>query len=75
MTTGGGQIYETVMGVLGILIAPVWLYLIALSLRAGVTWGWPQGPRRDQRPASFWLCLLAYFALAVAFAWHGLGRL
>lgn len=31
--------YETVMGVIGIAIAPVWLCLIWLSVRSGATWG------------------------------------
>lgn len=75
MTTGSGQIYEAVMGVLGILIAPLWLYLIWLSVRTGVTSGWPQGPRRDRKPALFWLCLLAYLGLAIGFAGYGFSRL
>jgi hypothetical protein len=75
MTASSLPTYETVMGVLGILIAPLWLYLIWRSLRSGVTWGWPKGPKRDQRPGFFWLCMILYFGLAVAFAWHGFGRL
>jgi hypothetical protein len=63
------------MGALGILIAPLWLYLIWLSLRSGVTWGWPNGPTRSHKPAFFWLSMLAYFGLAVGFAWNGFIRL
>jgi hypothetical protein len=70
-----GQDYDAVMVVLGILIAPVWLWLIWMSLRSGETWGWVGGPSRTQRPALFWLCMLAYLGLATAFAWHGFTRL
>lgn len=75
MPTSIGNIYETVSGVLGILIAPLWLIVIWRSLKSGVTWGWPQGPRRGRRPALFWLSMLAYFGLFVGFAWHGIDRL
>ena len=70
-----GQTYQTFSGVLGILVAPLWLFLIWLSLKSGTIWGWPNGPRRDQKPVLFWLCLLAYFGLAIAFSWHGFGRI
>jgi hypothetical protein len=70
-----GSAYEAAMGVLGILIAPLWLGLIWLSVRSGVTWGWTAGPSRSQKPALFWLCMLTYFALAIGFAWRGIARL
>lgn len=70
-----GQIYDAVMAVFGILIAPLWIWLIWMSLSSGATWGWPRGPSRDRKPVLFWLCMLAYFGLAVGFAWHGYGRL
>ena len=69
------DVYENVMGVLGILIAPVWLWLVWLSVRSGVTWGWTDGPGRRQRPALFWLVMFAYLALAAGFAWRGFIRL
>lgn len=68
-------VYENVMGVVGILIAPLWLWLVWMSVRSGVTWGWAGGPNRRHRPALFWLVVLAYLALAVGFAWRGLARL
>ena len=69
------DVYENVMGVLGILIAPVWLWLVWLSVRSGVTWGWTDGPSHRQRPTLFWLVMFAYLALAVGFAWRGFIRL
>lgn len=69
------QAYETTMGLIGIVIAPLWLYLIWLSVRSGTTWGWPNGPRRSQRPALFWLSMAAYLGLAIGFAAYGLSRL
>ena len=69
------QIIEPVMGVLGILIAPLWLYLILMSLQSGTTWGWPGGPTRAKRPFFFWLCLSAYLCLAIGFAVRGYSRL
>ncbi len=70
-----GHGYDAVMGVLGILIAPVWLWLIWMSVRSGVTWGWTGGPSRAQRPALFWLCMFVFLGLAVGFAWRGFARL
>jgi hypothetical protein len=64
-------VYENAMGILGILIAPVWLWLIWMSFRSGVTVGWAGGPSRSHRPALFWLVMVAYLALAVGFAWRG----
>ena len=50
MTMSFGQAYETFMGALGILIAPLWLYLVWLSLRSGITWGlMAQGAIRNRR--------------------------
>jgi FtsH-binding integral membrane protein len=68
------SVYENLMGVLGILISLVWLWLVWMSVRSGVTWGWAGGPTRRQRPALFWLVMLAYLALALGFAWRGLVR-
>ena len=68
-------LYDDVMGAARILVAALWLWLIWMSVRSGVTWGWAGGPNRRQRPALFWLVMVAYLALAVAFAWHGLARL
>jgi hypothetical protein len=70
-----GNIFEIMMGVLGLLIAPIWLWLVRLSVNSGVVWGWASGPTRSQKPALFWLVMVAYLALAVGFAWHGLARL
>lgn len=67
--------YETVMGVIGIAIAPVWVYLIWLSVRSGSTWGWPLGPRRAERPLRFWITMAAYLGGAIGFAAHGSSRL
>lgn len=69
------QAYETIMGALGIIIAPVWLYLIWLSVRSGATWGWPTGPRRSEQPAFFWSAMLVYLGLAIGFAARGASRL
>ena len=69
------QAYEAMMGVIGIVIAPFWLYIIWLSVRSGSMWGWPSGPRRSERPALFWLAMVAYLGLAIGFAGHGLSRL
>lgn len=69
------QVYETAMGILGIAFAPVWLFLIWLSLRSGGTWGLSRGPSRNRKPLLFWLCMLAYFGLAMGFAWRGFARL
>ena len=67
--------YETVMGVIGIAIAPVWLCLIWLSVRSGSTWGWPRSPRRAERPLRFWISMAAYLSVAIGFAAHGWSRL
>ena len=68
-------VFDTAMGVLGILIAAVWLWLIWMSVRSGVVWGWAGGPARSQKPLLFWLIMLAYVAIATGFAWRGLARL
>jgi len=68
------QAYETTMGVIGIVIAPLWLYLIWLSVRSGSTWGWTAGPRRSERPVFFWLTMVVYLGLAIGFAAYGLSR-
>lgn len=69
------EIFSTVTGVLGILIAPVWLWLIWMSVTEGKIQGWARGPSRTKRPLLFWLCIFAYLALAVGFAWRGVTRL
>lgn len=68
-------VYEIVTGVLGILIALLWLWLVWTSVRSDVTWGWGSGPSRRQRPALFWLVMLFYLVLALGFAWNGFARL
>lgn len=69
------NIHETAMGILGMLIAPVWLWLLTMSIRSGVVWGWAGGPTRSRRPTFFWLVMAGYLALAVGFAWRGFARL
>ncbi|GAA4752532.1 hypothetical protein GCM10023264_19330 [Sphingomonas daechungensis] len=69
------SIYKNAMGFLGILIAPVWIWLIWMSVRSGVTWGWAGGPSRRQKPALFWIVMLSYLALSVGFVWYGFARL
>ena len=69
------NIHETAMGVLGILFAPVWLWLLTMSIRSGVVWGWASGPTRSRKPTLFWLVMVGYLALAVGFAWRGFARL
>lgn len=66
---------STALGILGILVAPVWLWLIWMSVSGGKIEGWSRGPSRAKRPILFWLCILVYLALAFGFAWRGFIRL